>query len=373
MKCFFFLFLGGVLFGQTEPKMTLREWKSEGRPEVLDFFSREVYGVVPAGEVESRWELDRESLLFGGEVIRREYLLTLGGSLKARILAYLPKSEKKVPAFLGLNFEGNHTVDSDEWVTRAGNEKRGKVSGRWPVEMITKAGFAVLTVHCDDFDPDRDDQFQNGVHSLNPEERNGSSWGTIAGWAWGLSRILDHLPEVAELEVGRVAVIGHSRLGKTALWAGASDERFAMVISNNSGCGGAALSKRKHGETVKAITERFPHWFAGNYKKFGENEEKLLFDQDRLIACVAPRPIYVASASQDDWADPEGEFLALGKASSIYKLYGVETLEGVSRPAAGESVGSGPMWYHVREGRHEIKSWDWERYLKAAEVLKKPM
>jgi len=364
-----FALLFGLVHAQSLPEMDVKNWKSGGRAKTLEVFANEVYGKVPSGKVASEWALDRESLILEGKVSRREYVLTLGGQLKVRALTYIPVTGKKVPAVLGLNFGGNHTIESDEWITKSNDEERGKAVGRWPVKLITEAGFALITIHCDDVDPDKDDGFKNGVHALFSEERTASSWGTIAGWAWGLSRVLDHLSEVVEIDESKVAVIGHSRLGKTALWAGASDERFAMVISNNSGCGGAALSKRKHGETVGRINKTFPHWFAGNFKKYDDKEEALPVDQDELIACIAPRPVYVASASEDDWADPEGEFLALKGAASVYALWQESPFQAESWPKPGEAVGAKHMRYHLREGKHDITAWDWERYLKAAQFL----
>jgi len=338
-------------------------WSPEARAKTLEVFEKEVYGINPKGGIPSEWKLDRERTIMEGKVHQREYVLTLGGSLKARALAFLPVGKENVPAFLGLNFRGNHTLQADEWITKTNDEPRGKAEGRWPVEMITKAGFALVTIHCADFDPDKDDGFKNGVHALFEEKRDDSSWGTIAGWAWGLSRVRDQLKTIPEIDAGKVVVIGHSRLGKTALWAGASDENFAMAISNNSGCGGAALSKRKHGETVARINKVFPHWFSKSFRKYNDKEETLPIDQHQLIACIAPRPVYVASATGDDWADPKGEFLALKMAAPAWG----ETL--TEMPAAGGAVGKGKARYHLREGKHDITPWDWERYLAAAREL----
>lgn len=343
------------------------KWSPEARLATIKVFEREVYGINPTAEISSEWKLDRESKILDGRVDRREYVLTLAGSLKARALVYLPAGKKDVPAFLGLNFRGNHTLEGDEWITKTNDEPRGKAATRWPVEMITNAGFALVTIHCADFDPDKDDDFKNGVHGLFPQKRDETSWGTIAGWAWGLSQVREQLEKVAEIDAAKVVVIGHSRLGKTALWAGATDQKFAMAISNDSGCGGAALSKRKHGETVARINKVFPHWFAKNFRKYDDKEESLPVDQHQLIACIAPRSVYVASASKDDWADPEGEFLALKMAAPAWG----ETL--AEMPAAGNAVGAGKVRYHLREGRHDITSWDWQRYLGAAKkFLVKP-
>ncbi|MEP4077545.1 alpha/beta hydrolase family protein [Haloferula sp.] len=347
-------------------------WKHKGRPATLEFFRKEVYGVTPDRKVSAEWKLDRESEVFGGIAMRREYLLILGDTLSVRVLAFVPMEKGKVPAFLGLNFGGNHTVSETSWITRTSKAPRGKSAGRWPVEMAVRKGIAMITVHCADFDPDEHDGFANGAHALFPEARDESSWGTLGAWAWGLSRVLDHLEDVPEIDAKRVAVIGHSRLGKTALWAGAQDERFAMVVSNNSGCGGAALSKRRQGETIAKITSRFPHWFCSRYSKFADKEDELPMDQHQLIACIAPRPVYVASASDDAWADPEGEFLGLKKAAPVYALFEKEPFMADKIPPADEAIGKKKMRYHLRKGKHDITRSDWGHYFAAASDLLKP-
>jgi hypothetical protein len=373
------LVMSSTLFSQELPnpfavlgnEISAETWTQKGRKATLEIFSREVYGVTPRTGISVQWNLERESEVFSGQAARREYLLTLGGSLKARVLVYVPKGKGTVPAFVGLNFGGNHTVEDDPWITQSSKDARGKAASDWSPQMIIEKGFALATIHCADFDPDEDDGFKNGAHALFPDERNESSWGTIGAWAWGLSRVLDQLDSVAEIDAKRVVVIGHSRLGKTALWAGARDERFAMVISNNSGCGGAALSKRKHGETVAKITKTFPHWFCINFSKYGDREEALPVDQHQLIACIAPRPVYVASASKDDWADPKGEFLALKAAAPVYALFDKDPFQASEMPVANKAVGRKMMRYHLREGKHALTPWDWERYLAAASELLK--
>ena len=367
---------------------TKEEWETKGRPATLKLITEQMYGVAPIGKPEGlTFELDKEvDDALGGKAIRREYVVRFAKDQGpvVRMLVYLPKGAKgPVPAFLGLSFRGNQTVEKDPRITlnksyvlgakRGGDNRemaeksRGSAAERWPVELIVSKGYGLVTACCGDIDPDYDDGFKNGVHPLftagAPED---GEWGTVAAWAWGLSRLLDVLEEVEEVDARRVAVIGHSRLGKTSLWAGATDPRLALVISNNSGCGGAALSKRAIGETVGRINRSFPHWFNGNFKEYNEDEGALPFDQHQLLALMAPRPVYVASATGDGWADPKGEFLAVVHAEPVYQLYAESPFGSTESPEPGRSVGN-LMGYHLREGKHEVTSEDWAHYLKFAE------
>jgi hypothetical protein len=375
------------------PAVTDRaSWESAGRPRTLELFESHVYGRVPADfQPALEWKLDREDgSALDGSAIRREYLITIGGIVPVRMLLYLPKDAPgPVPCFLGLNFRGNQRVEVDPAITmetgfvidgsgeveknRPTEASRGTGAERWPAKLIVGRGYALATACCGNFDPDFDDGFHNGVHALDSAPRSEQSWGTISAWAWGLSRLLDVLQKIEEVDGDRVAVIGHSRLAKTALWAGARDQRFAMVISNNSGCGGAALSRRAFGETVDRINTNFPHWFAGAFKRYNRNESALPIDQHQLIGLIAPRPVYVASATADQWADPKGEFLSLKHAEAVYQLYQKNPFGAAEAPPPGRHVGH-LMGYHLREGPHAITAEDWRHYLDFADqwLEKKP-
>lgn len=361
------------------------QWPAR-RAEILRLFEEHVYGRIPGGKPPGFHFTERKRTdgFLGGKATLREFRVSFTADANGPgmdLLVVSPAGVSKAPAFLGLNFRGNHTIHPSEEITitsswvpdeapyseghRAVAAGRGHMASRWPLEAIVSRGFAVATVYCGDIDPDFDDGFNNGVHPLFAKpgvERSGEDWGSLGAWAWGLSRALDVLEEVPEIDSKRVAVVGHSRLGKAALWAGATDPRFAIVVSNNSGCGGAALSRRPVGETVKDINSRFPHWFCGNFKRYNDRESELPVDQHQLLALIAPRPLYVTSATLDTWADPEGEFLSAVHAGPVYQLLGKSGVGSATQPPPETPVG-GTVGYHLRTGKHEITAYDWERFM----------
>lgn len=371
---------------------TREQWLAKRRPEVLELFQREMYGKTPGGKPPGMRfvQVSEQKQALGGKATMRQVSIFFTDKSEPRcdVLLYLPNGRKRpAPAFVSLNFGGNQAVVNDPSIAmptgwfredkeklyagnKASEKSRGSSERRWPIEAIVSRGYAVATAYYGDFDPDFDDGFQNGVHPLfyQPGQTKPAAdeWGAIGAWAWGLSRMADYLQTLPEVDGGKLAVVGHSRLGKTSLWAGAQDERFGIVISNDSGAGGAALSKRIFGETCEVVNRAFPHWFCANYKKYANNEAALPMDQHELIALMAPRPVYIASATEDLWADPKGEFLGGKLAEPVYALFGKAGL-GVSEPPAPDTSVGDFIGYHSRTGKHDILIFDWERYMDFAD------
>ncbi len=365
-------------------------WLKKRRPEILKSFTNEVYGKVPGSLPISDvkiWETSDKA--YDGLAIRKQLSLFFkknDRNLEVNVLMYLPKSDQKVPVFLAYNFTGNHTITSDpnirlteSWVynnpsvgiinNQVTEQSRGCDSKSWPIEEIIKSGYGLVTVYYGDIDPDKND-FSDGIHpffyQLNQTRPKYDEWGSIAAWGWGLSRVMDYLEKDSLVDSKKVAVLGHSRLGKTALWAGATDQRFSIVISNESGCCGAALSRRKFGETVQIINAHFPHWFCDNFLRYNDNEESLPIDQHMLLALIAPRPLYVSSAEEDKWSDPPGEFLSAKYASLVYEMLGLEGLPVKEMPEVNHPA-IGSIGYHIRTGKHDLTLYDWQQYLKFAD------
>lgn len=347
---------------------TAAEWIRTGRPAVLALFREHVYGRVPATPYKTTWKIVREDRgAMGGAATLKQVDVTVaadGKSLVIHLSLFTPNAAKKPsPAFLLICNRSPDNIDPT----------RAKKSEFWPAEEAIARGYAMAAFHNADVDPDlsTDVEFQDGIHAiLDRAPRPPDAWGTLAAWAWGASRCMDYLVTDTAIDRSRVAVIGHSRGGKTALWAAAEDERFALACSNDSGCGGATLHRHrtKEKETIAAINRRFPHWFNRNFKRYDNREDALPVDQHMLIALVAPRPVCVGSAAEDLWADPRGEFLSVVHARPVYRLFGQDALgENPTMPALGESLHGDGAHYHIREGRHNLTLVDWNAYLDFAD------
>ena len=373
------------------PVSTPTDWYARRRPELLGLFADHIYGRTPDLTPATHVCLHEQTAVgTHGDATRTQVTIEWeqnGAACHVDLLIYLPAATRPAPCFMGLNFHGNHTTQDDiairlptaSWPEddagashrrHMAEESRGSQRSRWPLAQILGRGYGLITAYCGDLTPDVPDGLAHGVGQLptaHPwQERPGNGWGAVGRWAWGLSRILDYCAVDPAIDETRVALMGHSRLGKTALWAGAQDARFALVISNNSGCAGAALSRRCFGETVAAITTRFPHWFCPTFHTYADREAALPVDQHQLLSLIAPRPLYVASATDDLWADPRGEFLGLQAASSVYRLLGVAMPELDAMPPANARI-TGAVGYHLRQGGHDITSADWAHYLDFAD------
>lgn len=365
---------------------SISQWEEEQRPQLLAQVQKLMYGHSPEVPKNLKFVVfEQDSLALNGTAIRKQVAIYLENDQHLLdLLIYLPRASKKpVPVFLGLNFEGNHTIHKDPtirlsaewvWIGAAGSLKnhatehsRGTQSSRWPVELILANGFGVATVYAGDLDPDYHDEFKNGIHRLYPElQERGDNFSTMGAWAWGLSRCMDYFETDSGINAKQIAVIGFSRMGKAAIWAGAKDQRFAMVVSNESGGGGAALSKRMVGETIARLNNGNPHWFCENFKKFNANEIALPFDQHTVLSLIAPRLVYVGSAVEDLGADPLGEFLGLKYTSDVFALYGKEGLLDQKFPKINQPITTEVMGYHIRSGNHDITEFDWQQYLNFA-------
>ncbi len=382
-----------------KPIRTTHEWNKRRRPELLRVFAGQVYGRTPSRRVMVNYRVDSEDKhALNGVAVRRQITAQFAGGAgpAVRILLYLPAgSDRRVPVFLGLNFGGNHTVAADPGIdlaevwTRdpsapriasgtnvtfvqhtAAESSRGASASQWQVEKILAAGFGLATAYYGDIEPDFNGGMGHGVRPLlfsnGQTEPDSDQWGAIGAWAWGLSRIADYLETDRGVDARRIALIGHSRLGKTALWAAAQDERFALIVSNESGKGGASLYRRLQGETIEHLNTAFPHWFCTNFHRYTGHPDQVPVDGNLLLAMAAPRPLYVASAEQDHTSDPPGEFYSAMLAGKVYELFGRQGLGTMTMPPVNTPVGSSDLHYHVRTGRHDVTAFDWEQYLKFA-------
>lgn len=347
-----------------QPVTTAAAWETSRRPELLELFRTQVFGRNPVERpVSLRFEtVDAGTDMPGMEGVALRKQVTVrysgpGGAGAMQVVAFIPKTAAPAPAFL--------LICNRKWEPL--DPARRARSAFWPAEELVARGYAAVAYYVDDVDPDEHDGFRNGVHGIfqpDPAVRTVVSWGTLAAWAWGASRVMDWIETEPSLDAARVAVVGHSRGGKTALWCAAADPRFAMAAANGSGCGGAKLNRMDlpNSESIAAINRGFPHWFCENFKRYGADETALPVDQHMLVALLAPRLAYISSATADPWAGPEGEFQSCVLASPAWRLYGRAGLVGETFPPADTPLGSGCVGYHLRTGTHDLTMYDWMRF-----------
>ena len=347
-------------------------WQKTVRPALLELFREQVYGIRPTEPyrlgVEVKKTIDDA---FEGQAIGKalEFVIQINqDEFRFPVTLFVPRNATAaapVPAVVFINnrsFIGlEESVDSDKPLF-------------WPARQIIQRGYATASFHTSHVDPDDASRYAQGIRSFfaagKPPTR--TSWRSLSAWGWAASRVLDHLETIDSVDAKKACVVGHSRGGKTSLWAAAEDTRFAIAYSNNSGCGGAALSRRRLGETVGRITTSFPHWFNENFAEYADREEDLPIDQHQLIGLIAPRGVYVTSADEDLWADPRGEYLSVVNAAPVFTLLGQKSIRSMTMPALEQPRVVGSTGYHVRSGRHGLLLSDWQHFLDFADGLLSP-
>jgi dienelactone hydrolase len=364
------------------------DWVNKRRPELKALFEHYMYGKRPAPMKVSAKVNHEDASAFGGKATLREVVLTLGEKDAGRInlLLVTPNGRKApAPVFVGMNFSGNHSLVKDPkvllptaWMypnrtgvkdNKATEEGRGTALDVWNIDLIIERGYAVATFYNGDIDPDRNDR-REGIRPLwnHDGEQRGDETATVMAWSWGISRAVDYLETLKEIDPKRVIAVGHSRLGKTAILTAAFDERIALAIPHQAGCGGTAPDRchNPKAETVKRINTSFPHWFDGNFKKFNDDTARLPFDQNCLVALCAPRPVLFSNATEDQWANPGGQFDVLKAADPVYRFLGAGELKAKEPPPVG-TLSDGTLGYWVRPGQHAMTRADWQVFLDYAD------
>jgi len=371
-----------------QPVRDSKTWFEKRRPEIIAMFESQQYGRAPGRPAEEIFEVyDKGTPVFDGKAIRKQITIHLSKDPTwptIDLLVYLPAAAKKqVPMFLSINFGAVQNAVDDQsikpqevWDAKT-NTKIPPIAahnfGRLAIEPLLDAGFGVATFYYGDVDPDYPAGFSNGIRARylrsGQTQLASDEWGSIAAWGWGMSRVQDYFETDKSIDARRVAIHGVSRLGKTVMWAGAHDQRFAAVIASCSGEGGAALSHRNYGETIAHLTAptRYPYQFAENYAKYAGFPDTAPMDANMLVALIAPRPVLLQTGSTDSWSDPKGEFLAAVAAEPVYKLLGKDGLGTDVWPAAKQPI-LHDIGYYMHDGGHGMVPTDWAIYV---EFLKK--
>ena len=364
-----------------------KTWMEKRRPEIVRLFEENQYGKTPGRPAGMSFDVfDKGTPAMGGNAIRKQVTIYFSADKngpKEDMVIYLPPDTRKpVPLLLALNFSPNTSTFDDPDIRLGemwGRDKkkvpaqRGGGIGRMKIDDIIAKGFGVAGIYYGDIDPDFLGGVPLGIRAkyLKPGQTEPApdEWGSISAWTWGLSRAMDYLETDKSIDAKKVAIYGVSRLGKTVMWAGAHDQRFAMVIASCSGEGGAALSRRNYGETIAHLTAptRYPYQFAANYRKFANNVNEFPVDAHMLVALIAPRPVFLQTGMTDGWSDPKGEFLAAVAAEPVFKLLGKQGLGTAQMPEAGQPI-LHTIGYHMHSGGHGTSPGDWEYFLKFMEM-----
>ena len=362
-----------LVTAEGERVSTPQDWMTVRRPQILSLFSNLVYGRVPVPEspIETEYKvLKTDKNFMDGKATRQDVRIRFTndkGKAEMVIVLYVPNdTAKPAPAFMKHSFNNTRSRDFDVHPSQ-----QGKIRNGWPLGEFFDRGYAFVAVYQQDLVGHNEVGFGRGIHRLFyskgqsfPKARQ---WGVLAAVAWGAMRAMDYLETRDDVDHTRVAIMGHSKMGKATLWTAAQDQRFAMAISAQSGCAGAALWRRRSGETLEKMVTRFPYWLCRNASKFVNQEDDLPVDQHMLLALIAPRPLYVASGVEDTWADARGEYLSAFHASEVYRLLGKQGLTSEKSPPVNEAIIESDVGYHIRDGGHSVEPYDWQRFLDFAD------
>lgn len=357
-------------------------WEQQRRPELQELFTHYMYGRMPPRPGGVSVTVERVAKLFDGAATKSEITLAFRApeSPPIHLLLVTPSSGKPAPVFVALNFHGNQAVLADpsvalttRWINKAPGvvsnamteAGRGVEAADWNVEALVKRGYALATFHTADIEPDRP-QAAEGTRAAYPQY----DWGNIAAWAWGMHRVVDHLASLPNIDAKRIAAFGWSRNGKAALLAAATDERIALVIPHQAGCGGSGPSRHNDpkAETIKRINTAFPHWFNAEFKQFVDEPARLPFDQHELVALCAPRAVLFSVGAEDLWSNPAGQFAVLKAAEPVYALYGAGRLPLDAFPASPGLYRGGPFGFYLRPGKHSLTAADWQHFMDFADA-----
>jgi hypothetical protein len=375
-----------LVFNNGKRVKTVKQWPAR-RKELLQIMTTQMYGVAPPKPAKMQFEVfDEDKNALNGKATRKQITIRIeekGKEASFDLLIYIPNQVKTpVPAILGMNFIGNQAVHADPGIKlstayvensrmfpcgtngRATEACRGVNASQWAVDSILARGYALATFYREEIASDRkEEMFKTGVHTLYPElQEREDNFSTMAAWAWAYGRAMDYLETDKAIDPRRVSVFGFSRLGKAALWAGATDARFAAVLSNESGAGGGKQFRRGVGENIRRLCTVFPHWYAKSFRQYMDKDTLLPFDQHYVLALIAPRPVYLATAREDRQADPEGEFASAIAADPVYKFLGTKGFSERTFPSLNQPVYH-QIGFHIRPGGHDVTTYDWIQFL----------